>query len=86
MDRRVSEVFQIAVDLTAMEAVVELNAEDLKLVKPGQPALIYLVEAGNEPIAATVREIKANEAYVDFKSPNPAVRPGLIAQVRIPLK
>ena len=86
VDRRVTEVFQIAVDLTAMEAVVELNAEELKLVKPGQAAKIYLVEAGNEPIAATVREIKANEAYLDFKSPNPAVRPGLIAQVRIPLK
>ena len=86
VDRRVTEVFQIAVDLTAMEAVVELNAEELKLVKPGQAALIYLVEAGNEPIAATVREIKANEAYLDFRSPNPAVRPGLIAQVRIPLK
>lgn len=86
VDKRVTEVFQIAVDLTALEAVVSLNPEELKLVKPGQAAVIYLVEAGNEPIAATVREIKANEAYLDFKSPNPAVRPGLMAQVRIPLK
>ena len=86
VDKRVTEVFQIAVDLTALEAVVSLNPEELKRVKPGQAAVIYLVEAGNEPIAATVREIKANEAYLDFKSPNPAVRPGLMAQVRIPLK
>lgn len=86
VDRRVTEVFQIAVDLTAMEAIVSLNPEELKLVKPGMAAVLYLVEAGNEPIAGTVREIKANEAYIDFKSPNPAVRPGLIAQVRIPLK
>ena len=86
VDKRATEVFLIAVDLTAMEAVVELNPQELKLVKPGQGAVLYLVEAGNEPINATVREIKANEAYLDFKSPNPAVRPGLMAQVRIPLK
>jgi multidrug resistance efflux pump len=86
VDRRVTEVFQIAVDLTTMEAVVALNPEELKLVKPGQAAVLYLVEAGNEPIPAVVREIKNNEAYLDFKSPNVAVRPGLIAQVRIPLK
>ncbi|MBY0503304.1 MAG: HlyD family efflux transporter periplasmic adaptor subunit [Bryobacteraceae bacterium] len=86
LDKRVTEVFQIAVDLTAMEAVVSLNADELKLVKPGMAGVIFLVEAGNEPIPATVREIKANEAFLDFKSPNPAVRPGLIAQVRIPLK
>jgi len=86
VDKRVTEVFQIAVDLIAMEAVVALNPDELKLVKPGQGAMLYLVEAGNEPIPATVREIKANEAFLDFKSPNPAVRPGLVAQVRIPLK
>lgn len=86
VDRRITEVFQIAVDLTSMEAVVQLNPEELKLVKPGQNAVLYLVEAGNEPIPAVVREIKANEAYLDFKSPGPGVRPGLIGQVRIPLK
>jgi multidrug resistance efflux pump len=86
VDKRVTEVFQIAVDLTAMEAVVALNPDELKLVKPGMPATIYLVEAGNEPISAAVRELKGNEAFLDFRSPNPAVRPGLIAQVRIPIK
>lgn len=86
VDRRATEVFQIAVDLTAMEAVVALNPDELPLVKPGQVAVIYLVEAGNEPIPSTVREIKANEAYLDFRSPNPMIRPGLIAQVRIQLK
>jgi multidrug resistance efflux pump len=86
VDPNGSEVFQVAADLTLMEAVVQLNSEELKRVKPGQPALVILVEAGPDPIAAQVREIKGSEAFLEFKSPNPAIKPGQIAQVRIQLK
>ena len=83
VDRQVTDLFQIASDLTLMEAVVQLNPEELKLVKPGQSAQVRLIEAGNEPLAGMVRELKENEAFVEFKSPTEAITPGLIAQVKI---
>lgn len=83
VDRQVTDLFQIAADLTLMEAVVSLNPEELKLVKPGLAAQIRLIEAGNEPIPALVRELKENEAFIEFRSPSEAITPGLIAQVKI---
>ena len=83
VDRQVVDLFHIAADLTLMEAVVSLNPEELKLVKPGLLAQVRLIEAGNEPIPAQLREIKENEAFFEFKSPTDAVTPGLIAQVKI---
>lgn len=86
VDRTVIDLFQIASDLTLMEAVVQLNPEELKRVKPGQPAEVRVIESGNEAMTGMVRELKENEAFIEFKSGSEAVRPGLIAQVRIYLK
>jgi hypothetical protein len=37
----------------------------------------------NEPIPASVREVKGTQVLVEFTSPSPAIRPGLTAQVTI---
>jgi len=77
------EFMLIGIDLTAMEAVVELAPEEVKRVKPGMPAIITLAENNNEPIPAVLRELDETTAYLDFKSPTPAIVPGLIGQVKI---
>jgi multidrug resistance efflux pump len=77
------ELFLIGVDLAALEVVVELTPDELKRVKPGMPAAVSLVENNNEPLPGVLKEIQETSGYIEFASPNPAIVPGLIAQVRI---
>jgi multidrug resistance efflux pump len=77
------ELFLIGVDLAALEVAVELNAEEVKRVKPGMQTGITLAENNFEALPGVVREIQENTAYIEFASPNPAIVPGLIAQVKI---
>jgi multidrug resistance efflux pump len=78
----VQDLFQIATDLSALEAVVEPDRAALDRIRPGQDALITVADAP-DAIAAHVTEIVGNEVIVRFASPSPAVRPGVTAQVRI---
>lgn len=77
------ELFLIGVDLAALEVAVELNPEELKRVKPGMRAAITLAENNFEALPGVLREIVESTAYIEFASPNPAIVPGLIAQVKI---
>lgn len=86
VNRNIKDLFQIAVDLTQLEVAVEPPPDQLKRVKAGMAAAVQVVEAGSEAFAGVVREIRGNEVVVDFQSPSPAVRPGLMAQVRIALE
>ena len=79
------ELFLIGVDLTAMEVAVEFTPDEIKRVKPGMPAAITLAENDNEPLAGVLKEIQETTGYIEFASPNPAIVPGLIAQVKIRL-
>jgi multidrug resistance efflux pump len=80
------EIFHIAVDLTAMEVIVEFAPAEVQRVKPGMKAVITLVEAGNAPIEGVLKEIRETTGYIEFVSPSQAIVPGLIAQVKIQLK
>jgi multidrug resistance efflux pump len=80
--RDVADLFEIAVDLTALEVVVPVPDELAKQLAAGQNALVQLAEAGPQPLEAKVREVKSGTAAVEFLSPNPAIRPGMTAQVR----
>jgi len=84
--RSLKDLFQIATDLSVMEAVVEPEPSVLARLRPGQEALIVMAELPGEGIPGTVREVRAGETVVEFTSPSPAVRPGLSAQVRIKLR
>ena len=80
----VRDLFQIAVNLSALEAVLEPAQSALARIRPGQEALIQIVELP-DVIPGRVKQIQGAQVIVEFTSPNPAVRPGATAQVRIKL-
>jgi len=80
----VRDLFQIAVNLSAMEAVVEPGPAELARIRPGQDALVQFAEIP-DAIPGKVKGIQGSQAIVEFTSPNPALRPGATAQIRIKL-
>lgn len=84
--RDMKDLFQIAVDLTALELVAEATPSLAARLKPGQPALIQVVEAGGQALPATVEAVNGAQIVIPFTSPDPAVKPGLTAQARIALQ
>ena len=84
VNRAMPALFEIAVNLSSLQVSVAPDAKALPRIHAGQPASIEIVEAPGG-IPGTVREVKQGQVLVDFTSPSPMVRPGLSAQVRIPL-
>ena len=80
------ELFQIATDLYALEVAVEPKADVLKRIVPGQPALVLVLDLQNAAMPGVVREIKDNQAIVEFNSMLPAIKPGMQADVRFKLE
>lgn len=85
VDSTTKDLFEIAVDLSQLKVVVEPKPVDLQRIRPGLPAVVLVTENGNEPLAGLVRDVKGSQVYVEFQNPNPAVKPGLTAQVQIKL-
>lgn len=77
-----SEFFQIATDLYAMEVGLEPKAQDLKRMIPGMPALVLVLDVQSGAMEGRVKEIKDGKVTVEFGSANPALRPGMMADVR----
>ncbi|MBM3746267.1 MAG: hypothetical protein FJW34_10765 [Acidobacteria bacterium] len=84
--RDLKDLFQIAADLSLLEAVVEPTPPVRARLRPGQAALVVIAEAPGEGLQGVVREVKSGEAIVEFISPTTAIRPGLTAQVTIKLR
>lgn len=80
------DLFQIATDLAALEVVAQPRNSDLSRIKPGSPALVTVPDLPGESLAATMKEVKADQVVLAFASPNPALKPGMTAQVRIRLE
>jgi macrolide-specific efflux system membrane fusion protein len=80
------ELFQIGVDLSQLEAVAEPEAPVLDRIKAGQAAFLQIEEIAGQGLPGSVREIRGAQVIVDFVSPNPAIKPGLTAQVRIKIR
>jgi len=80
------ELFEIATDLYALEVVLEPKAELLKRIVPGQPVLVLVLDLQNAAMPGVVREIKDNQAIVEFESMLPAIKPGMLADVRFKLE
>jgi multidrug resistance efflux pump len=85
VDRSMTDLFQIATDLTHLAVIVEPPPSALARIRPGQSAVITIAEARNEHISAEVKKVENGQVTVEFQSPDPAVKPGLTAQVRIKL-
>ena len=75
-------LFQISSDLTKLEVTALADSATAARLHPGQPAI---VEIANVPgvIAGRVREIDAGQVVVEFTSAFSAVRPGMMARVKI---
>ena len=82
VDQGMRDLLQIAVDISALQVVVDSDPRTVQQIRQGQPALIQIAEAASA-IQGTVREIKAGQVFVDFTSPSPVIKPGLTAQVKI---
>jgi HlyD family secretion protein len=80
--RKIKDFFQIAVNLTALQAVVSPPPQELQRIHAGQTAAIGIADTpGLTP--GKVREIKAGQVFIDFTSPSLSIRPGMSAEVKI---
>jgi HlyD family secretion protein len=79
-----SALVQIAVDLASLEVVLDPEPPVLARIRAGEPAVVFVADV-QEGLSGTVKEIKGSQAIVEFVSPNPAVKPGMTAQVKIRL-
>jgi HlyD family secretion protein len=77
------DLFQIARQLSELEVVLDPDPRAMIGIRPGQPALVSLVEQGFSGMPGAVKSIMGAQVVVGFTSPNPAVKPGMTAQVRI---
>jgi multidrug resistance efflux pump len=79
-----NKLFTIATDLFALEAVLEPKEEIFKRIIPGMPATVNVLDLDNAAFQGAVKEIneKDHQVIVEFGSANPAVKPGMIADVR----
>ncbi len=80
--RDITDLFEIATDLGALEVIADIPADLSKKLAPGGRAFVQIAEAGPAPLNATIKQVTANQAVVEFASPTPAIRPGMTAQVR----
>ncbi|MBL8236413.1 MAG: biotin/lipoyl-binding protein [Bryobacterales bacterium] len=78
-------VFQIGTDLGQLQVVLEPEPTVLKKLQAGMGALVILAEFAAEPLNAEISRIEDGKVYVLFGSPDPAIKPGVTAQVRIRL-
>jgi multidrug resistance efflux pump len=80
----VADLFQIAVNLNDLEAVVDAQPPVLARIRPGQDALIVSTDLP-ESIPAKVAGVDHGQIIVRFTSPSPVLQPGAAVQVRIKL-
>jgi multidrug resistance efflux pump len=78
-------LFQIATDMYALEVALEPAPPILKRIRPGQPALVLVPDLQSTGITGDVKEIKGTQVLVEFNSTIPAIRPGMVADVRLRL-
>jgi multidrug resistance efflux pump len=77
-----TEFFQIATDLYALEIELEPKPQDLNRIIPGMPTLVLVLDVQSAAMEGKVKEIKDGKVTVEFGSANPAIRPGMMADVR----
>jgi multidrug efflux pump subunit AcrA (membrane-fusion protein) len=81
----IPDFLQIAVDLGRLEVVFDMPPDVATRLKPNYALAVVLAEMGGEPLQGAVKSVTGSQVVAVFASPNPAVRPGVTAQVRIRL-
>jgi multidrug resistance efflux pump len=79
------ELFEIATDLYALEVAAEAPEAVLKRLHPGQQALVLVLDLQSAGMPGAVKTIKDNQVIVEFSSTMPAIKPGMLASVRLKL-
>jgi HlyD family secretion protein len=80
------EFFQIATDLYALEVPVEPKPEDLKRIQPGMQAMVLIPDLQSQGLPGVVKKIRGGQVVVEFQSNLPAIKPGMVADVRLKLE
>jgi multidrug resistance efflux pump len=78
-----ADFFQIATQLSQLEVVLDPDPPSMRRIRLGQAALVTLPEQGSDGMLGAVKAIQGAQVIVAFTSPSPAVKPGMLAQVRI---
>ncbi len=78
-------VFRIGTDLGQLQVVADAPPPVLAKLAPGMAAAVILAEFASEQLNAEISRIENGKVYVMFGSPDPAIKPGITAQVRIKL-
>jgi len=79
------DIFRIGTDLGQLQVVLEPEPPVLAKLQPGMEAYVILAEYASEALRAEVNRVEKGKVYVLFGSPDPAIKPGVTAQVRIKL-
>lgn len=77
------DLFQIATQLSLLEVALEPDPPTMRRIRSGQAALVSLPDQGADGMLGSVKSIQGGQVIIAFTSPNPAVKPGMVAQVRI---
>jgi multidrug resistance efflux pump len=80
-----AEMFRIAVNPAELQVTVNPDEAVWKRLHAGGAALVVIADLAGEGLPGTVKEVRENRATVAFTSPDPVVKPGMTAQVRIKL-
>ena len=80
------DLYEIATDMFALEAVVEAEPAVCRRLRPGEPALILIPDLQNAGVTGQIGEIKDNAVIVEFNCTLAGVRPGMPVQVRLKLQ
>lgn len=79
------DLFTIAVEPTELHVPFEPDPKDEAKVKEGLEAQVQIVEYSGEPIVGKVARTEEGKWRAEFISPDPLIKPGLNANVKIKL-
>jgi len=81
-----ADLFDIATDMYALEVPLEPEPQVLERLRPGQPALVLILDLQSAGLEGQIKEIKGNQVIVEFHSTLEAIRPGMPVEVRLKLE
>ena len=79
------DLFQIAVAADELQIEVDPEPKLLEKLKDGLPALIQLLELSLDGIPGELKKTEQGKWRIEFKAPDPVVKPGLNAVVKVKL-
>ena len=80
-----TDLFQIATDMSRMYAIADIKTAEAGRVKPGQAALVSIAEVSGAGLTGVVTKVEDGKITVEFANPDPTLKPGVTAFVRIKL-